>query len=51
MKPGQTLEIPVRLRKETSIRNAACRLGTELGRRYTATANRQADTITVTRVS
>lgn len=50
MKPGQEVTIPIRVRNSNSVRNCASTLGTDLGRKYSVSVDREARTCKVTRI-
>ena len=50
MGPGETLEVPIDLRKPNAVRNCASLLGSELGRQYSVSVDREAGISKVTRI-
>lgn len=47
---GEQVEIPLQLRKSNSVRNCASVLGTDTGKRYSVSINRENQSCIVTRV-
>lgn len=50
MRPGEAVNIPLRLRSYNSVRNCASLLGSDLGRKYSVSVDRAAAQCKVTRV-
>lgn len=50
MEPGEVVTIPMRLRTYNAVRNCACLLGYDLGRKYSVSVDRAAAHCKVTRV-
>ena len=51
MKAGESITIPMRIRCYNSVRNCASLLGSDLGRKYSVSVDRAAQTTKVTRIS
>ena len=51
MAPGEQITVPVSIYGYTTVRTYASDLGFALGRKYSATRNREARTYTITRIS
>ena len=49
MKVGETIRVPLKLRRYSTIRNTAALLGQELGRKYSVKVDRVADLCRITR--